>query len=86
MAAGVGSALWVLVVILAVNSAIGLYYYLRIVAALFSVPAELETQEIAAVEFSNGIMVSVLAVIIFVLGIYPAPVLRIVRDAIAGFI
>lgn len=86
MAAGVGSALWVLVVILAVNSAIGLYYYLRIVAALFSVPAELETQEIAAVEFSNGIMVSVLAVIIFALGIYPAPVLRIVRDAIAGLI
>lgn len=86
MTAGVGSALWVLVVILAVNSAIGLYYYLRIVAALFSAPEELETQEIAAVEFSNGIMVSVLAVIILVLGIYPAPVLRIVRDAIAGLI
>ncbi len=86
MAAGVGSALWVLVVILAVNSAMGLYYYLRIVAALFSTPAESETPEIAAVEFSNGVIISVLAVIIFVLGIYPDPVIRVVRYTIAGLI
>ncbi len=35
VAAGVGSSLWVLVVILIVNSAIGLFYYLRVTAALY---------------------------------------------------
>jgi NADH-quinone oxidoreductase subunit N len=34
-AAGVGSGLWLLVIILAVNSALGLYYYLRIIVALY---------------------------------------------------
>jgi NADH-quinone oxidoreductase subunit N len=33
---GVGSALWVLVIVLVVSSAIGLFYYLRVVFAMFS--------------------------------------------------
>ena len=36
VAAGVGSALWLAVVALAINSVIGLFYYLRIVVALFT--------------------------------------------------
>ncbi len=35
LAAGVGSALWVLVLALVVNSAIGLFYYLRVIVAMF---------------------------------------------------
>ncbi len=37
-AAGVGSSLWTLVILLIVNSAIGLYYYLRIIVAMYSRP------------------------------------------------
>jgi NADH-quinone oxidoreductase subunit N len=40
LAAGVGSALWVLVLLLAANSAIGLFYYLRVVVAMCQRPAE----------------------------------------------
>ncbi len=86
MSAGAGSALWVLVAILAVNSTIGLYYYLRIVAALFSEAGERVFRETPAVEFFAGIVISTLTAILFFLGIYPAPVIRIVHCAIAGFL
>ncbi len=86
LAAGAGSSLWVLVVMLAINSTIGLYYYLRIMAALFSEPGELVFKEAPAVELFAGIMISTLTVILFFLGIYPAPVMRIVHDAVAGLI
>ncbi len=36
VAAGVGSALWLVVIALVINSVIGLYYYLRIVVAVFT--------------------------------------------------
>lgn len=86
MAAGAGSALWVLVVVLAVNSTIGLYYYLRIVATLFSAPGKSASQELRPVDFSTGIMISALTIILLFLGIYPVPVIRIVHDAISGLI
>ncbi len=38
MAAGIGSALWLLVTMLVINSAIGLFYYLRIIIVIFSAP------------------------------------------------
>ena len=40
VAAGVGSALWALVIVLVANSAIGLYYYLRVVVAMLQKPEE----------------------------------------------
>ncbi len=36
MAAGAGSALWALIIALAVNSAIGLFYYVRVIVAMYS--------------------------------------------------
>jgi len=38
LAAGVGSSLWFLAFILVVNSAIGLYYYLRVIVAMLARP------------------------------------------------
>ena len=38
--AGAGAALWALVIILVLASTIGLFYYLRVVVALYSHPAE----------------------------------------------
>jgi NADH-quinone oxidoreductase subunit N len=36
---GIGSSLWLLVAMLVINSAMGLFYYLRVVIALFGRPA-----------------------------------------------
>src|SRR5208337_2962655 len=38
LTAGVSSDLWLLVILLVVNSAIGLFYYVRILVALYSQP------------------------------------------------
>ncbi len=86
MAAGAGSALWVLVVVLAFNSAIGLYYYLRIVIAQFSVAGKSALPPVLSINFSAGMIISALTVVLFLLGIYPAPVIRIVHAAISGLI
>jgi NADH-quinone oxidoreductase subunit N len=85
VAAGAGSALWVLVLVLAVNSAVGLYYYLRIVTAQFAVPGEnlCPSQPIAA---AGGLTVAALTIILFWLGIYPAPMIRIIQIAVSGLI
>ena len=42
LAAGIGSALWFLAIVLVVNSAIGLFYYLRVIVAVYALPAKRE--------------------------------------------
>jgi NADH-quinone oxidoreductase subunit N len=76
--AGTGSALWTLVVMLVVNSAIGLFYYLRVISALFMTP-EAGAQSVVSAETSSGktaltdnIVLSALAVALFWLGSSPS--------------
>lgn len=49
LAAGAGAGLWALAVVLVVNSAIGLYYYLRVIVALFTPAPEAAVGPQAAV-------------------------------------
>lgn len=85
VAAGSDSALWLLVVILAVNSAIGLFYYLRIVAVMFT-PAGEGMRLYVPVSLSGGIVTALLVAALFWLGIYPSFLIRIINIAVAGFI
>jgi NADH-quinone oxidoreductase subunit N len=85
LTAGVGSALWWLVIILVVSSTIGLYYYLRIIVAMFLQPTdEPEAVPVQAVTLSGAAALAVLLVAMFWLGVYPTPLLEIIRSAIAG--
>lgn len=84
MAAGAGSALWALVVVLAVNSAAGLYYYLRIVAVQFIAGGEKICPSPPRVAFSAGMIIAVLMFILFWLGIYPATMIRIITVAMSS--
>jgi NADH-quinone oxidoreductase subunit N len=78
VAAGVGSMLWLLVIVLLVNSAIGLFYYLRIIAVMFvrepepgvTLPARLLT---------GGLVLAALFVILICLGVYPTPLLEMIQ-------
>jgi NADH-quinone oxidoreductase subunit N len=80
--AGVNVALWTLVVILVVNSAISLYYYLRIVVTMFS-PAE-DTAEKRKFSFTTGIAIALLSVLILYLGIYPSGLMELIRNMVGG--
>ncbi len=78
VAAGVDSALWLLLIILLVNSAIGLFYYLRVIAVMcvrepepgVAIPGRLLT---------GGVVLAALLVILIWLGVYPTPVLEMIQ-------
>ncbi len=73
--AGTGSSLWLLVLMLAINSAMGLFYYLRIVIAMFRQPAEKvaagDTITDVKISLSDSMVLSVLTILLLWLGVYP---------------
>jgi len=77
LAAGVGSLLWIPVICLVIASAIGLFYYLRVLIVLYSpMPGAAEVIESP---MTAGIMaLSLLVVLLVVIGIYPSPVLEVI--------
>ncbi len=74
LAAGVESSLWLLVIVLVVTSAVGLFYYLRVVVAMFSQGRE--AAEASRIPWPAGVTLVALAVLLIWLGVYPGPVVR----------
>lgn len=80
IAAGVGDAQWLLVGALVVSSAIGIYYYLRVVAALFSAVAqgsERVTESLGWAQSFGGFMLLVAMIVMMYLGVYPQPLYQL---------
>lgn len=89
VAAGVSSSIWALVIILVVTSVIGLFYYLRIVVALFSdLPSATEETSPASRRLSllGSYTLVVLALLVLWLGVYPSQILDLIRTAAQGFV
>lgn len=91
LAAGVQASLWVLAAILVVNSAIGLYYYLRVVVAVYSPLPEAQpaptTPRAAAVPLramSASVALSIVTLLVLWLGLYPTPLIRILGTLLGG--
>lgn len=78
-AAGVEGSLWLLVWALVVGSAIGIYYYLRIV---FSMTKPQAAGDEVAPSWWGPAAVVVLGIAIVVLGVYPMPLIDAAREAI----
>ncbi len=76
--AGIASSLWLLVVLLVINSAIGLYYYLRIVMAIYSRPPDPEGAA-GALSRSGSTVLACLALLLIWLGIYPGPLIGMIQ-------
>jgi NADH-quinone oxidoreductase subunit N len=83
IAAGIDSRLWWLVGAVVLGSAIGLYYYLRVVVTMFM--ADPERLKFDAprgwAQQVGGLMVLILTLLMFGLGIYPEPVIELIRLA-----
>lgn len=84
--AGVGSALWLLVIVLVVSSAIGLYYYLRITVAMFRQQPEEEQQVAGEPAFprSGSAVLAVLLLVLLWLGVYPTPLVSAIQAIVIG--
>jgi len=75
VAAGAQSAQWLLVFTLVVNSAIGLFYYLRVFLAVIADPPDEKerTIELPFIDWSGASVLACLTAVLVCLGIYPAP-------------
>ena len=85
VAAG-GAALWSLLIVMMVTSGIGLFYYLRIIVAMFMESAADASagREPSRLPFIAGLTLSALTVALVWLGVYPAPLIRLIRVAVIG--
>ncbi len=85
LASGVGSSKWFLVVILVINSVIGLYYYLRIIASMYTKPDEIvETSKKPSFSLGGGVALAVLTILLIWFGVYPAGLMQLIRIVIGG--
>jgi NADH-quinone oxidoreductase subunit N len=78
LAAGANAAAWTLMLILVVTSVAGLFYYLRIVVALYAEPTESVTQ-MRPLPWSGVLVLVVLGILLLWFGIYPSSLLNLVR-------
>lgn len=85
LSAGTSAGAWVPVIVLVAGSSIGLYYYLRIVAAMVeSVPEAAARRSPAAAAPSEWLALGALSALLVWFGVYPNGVLRIVASAMAS--
>jgi NADH-quinone oxidoreductase subunit N len=88
VAAGAVSDQWTLLFFLVVTSAIGLFYYLRILAAVYSRPAASAAspnETLPSLDPAGTLLLAVLTVVLIWLGVYPSPMLEAIAAMTIGF-
>lgn len=83
IAAGVEAQLWWLLGAMVLGSAIGVFYYLRVMVTLFMREPNMHRHD-APFDWgqrAGGIMLLVVALLAFFLGVYPQPLLELVQHA-----
>ena len=84
VAAGMKARLWALVIILIINSAISIYYYLRIVAVMYAEPDA--GQNAGRTAFSSspaaGVALCVMTLLLVWIGVYPQTLITIINAVI----
>jgi NADH-quinone oxidoreductase subunit N len=83
VAAGVHSARWLLVIILLINSAIGLFYYLRLVVAMFSKAESSSNLKNQAVGLGGSAVITILLILLIWFGVYPAQIFDIISKSVS---
>ncbi|HEU4619423.1 MAG TPA: NADH-quinone oxidoreductase subunit N [Gammaproteobacteria bacterium] len=80
--ASVESSLWALLAIVIVGSAIGLYYYLRLLVTMYLRPDEAAAPPAETrVSIAGRLVLAGAAAAVLVLGLFPAPIIDLIRSA-----
>jgi len=83
LASGANASAWPLIVVLVLTSVIGLFYYLRIVVTLFSAVPERQSA-MPRLAWGSAFVLGALAFLLIWFGVYPAPLLNLIRATIGG--
>ncbi len=78
LAAGAAAEAWPLIIILVLTSVAGLFYYLRVVVMLYSAPPE-HPAPLQIVSRSGAFILAGLTLLLIWFGVYPAPLLNLIR-------
>lgn len=79
---GVGSGLWLLVIVLVTSSTIGLFYYLRVVIVMFSRKEQAQSISIGTPSISTGIALFVMFILLLWVGIFPNGLLDYIHQLV----
>ena len=81
LATGADAGAWPSIIILVITSVAGLFYYLRIVVALFSdAPEHAVSLQVAS---QPGLALMALAILLIWLGVYPSPLLNLIQATVS---
>ena len=85
VAAG-GAALWMLLIVKMVTSGVGLFYYLRVVVAMFmqAAPADRRERATPTVPLTASLTLAALAAALVGLGVFPGPLVAVIEAAVGG--
>ncbi|GAA0547277.1 NADH-quinone oxidoreductase subunit N [Chitinophaga japonensis] len=79
--AGVDGERWFLLIMLVINSVIGLYYYIRIIAMMFRTSeTPLRTYIKPALPLAGNITLGLLVVVLIGLGVYPTRMMQLIQE------
>ena len=89
--AGAGSSLWWLLIVLVATSTVGLYYYTRIVVAMYvqrpleaDVAAALSPPRLTPGRLAGASTLAVVVAAVLFFGVYPTPLIRLIEHVVAG--
>jgi NADH-quinone oxidoreductase subunit N len=91
LAAGVNTQLWLLVVMLVLNSVIGLYYYIKVIAVMFQQPeaAEVGTEPRRklrpSIYLASVGTLAVLTLLLIGIGVYPSLLVNLIDSLLDTF-
>ncbi len=80
--AGAGAGLWALVVVLVLTSAVSIYYYTRVIAAMWVREPD-EKSVRTAIGGASGVVLAALTAFLIVFGVYPSPLLHLIERAVS---
>jgi NADH-quinone oxidoreductase subunit N len=81
---GINNTMWLLVICLVINSVIGLYYYLRIIVAMYTKPETGRKKSAVGFNLSGGFALGLLTLLLVWFGIAPAGILNLIKSLVSS--